>query len=124
MPRTKKRLPTLSLFGERPTRERAWELVEKFPLDSTISAEYQTIRGKKYGPYYRVRVGRERKVNVGPAAKRELELAWDVVRDELAAAESTPEVRRLRELEKRAGKLARTSVTVPIDDEVAMSRPK
>ena len=110
------------------TRARAWELVAKFPIGSRLYGQYRTTKGKKYGPYYTVAYmagGEEKQVYLGSESnKRELEAAWELVGSELAAAEQSPEVRRLRELEARAG-LARTRAVVSLPKEVATgSRPK
>jgi hypothetical protein len=125
MGRPKKPRPSLALFPGRPTPERAWQLVERYPIGSRFAKETIKSRGREYGPYWFVRFtsnGKTVRRYVGDEAKKqEIELAWEVVEAELAAAESSPEVRRLRELEMKAkapgapGKrLARTKGTVDV----------
>lgn len=120
----------MDLFPGPPTRERAWELVERFPIGSRFAEEMIKSRGREYGPYWFVRFtsnGKTVRRYVGDKAKkREIELAWEVVGAELEAAEQHPDVKRLRALEAKAGKrLARTTaavVDVPIMGSIG--RPK
>jgi hypothetical protein len=103
---------TLPLFA-RPTSDEAWKLVQRVPLGSRLAKEPRKSKGRRY-EYWFAHVkqgkGRPKRVYVGDEdAKRRLELAWAVVGEELAAAERSPEVQRLRRLEARAGKLARTA---------------
>jgi len=113
---------TLSLFDERPpTSEQAWRVVERIALCATFCQQRQKCAGAcckrkgalGHGPYWyavwddRV-TGKSKRRYVGSAEnKRRIELAHDVVRAELHAAEAVaaaaPEGRRLRELQQRAG---------------------
>lgn len=98
------------------------------PIGARLVAEYRTVNGHRAGPYYCARFsveGQAKAVYVGSKQKkRELELAWEVVGEELAAAEASPAVRRLRELEARAGKLARTSAVIDVPILEVRRRPK
>jgi hypothetical protein len=114
--------PSLALFPEtRPTSARAWELVERVPLGAAILAQWKKgAGGKKIGPYYCARFtvdGRQKTVYLGSeAARRELELAWQIVAEEIAAARQaaeSPELVRVRELEARASKVKRAKPPPP-----------
>lgn len=82
-----------------------------------------------HGPYWVIyaprSAGKPRQRFVGSdEKKREIEAAWELVTAELAAAEETPAVRALRELEALAGRgprLARGAVEAP---RAVAGRPK
>jgi len=118
---------TLPLFGERPSSGEAWALVDRVPIGARLCKQNVTrgrYRTKYWFAYVAQGHGKPKRIYVGTDAnKRELELAWQVVSAELEAAEASPEVRKLRELEKRAGKLARTSPSTAEVPILAM-RPK
>ncbi|MGH7605233.1 MAG: hypothetical protein ACRENK_14720 [Gemmatimonadaceae bacterium] len=122
-PRTAR--PSLPLFPK-PTRERAFELVRRFPLGSHFSQVFKKCQGAcckdgaSHGPYWMVDVprsaGKPRKRHVGTEEKkREIEAAWQLVSAELANAkaktEALPQIRELRRLEGLAGRpnIARAS---------------
>jgi hypothetical protein len=125
---------SLELFpGERrPSSKEAWEIVERFPVGCRLAQETSQSHGGRYknGPYWFAYVrqghGRPLRIYVGTdARKRRIELAWEIVSEELAEAANTPAVKRLRAMEARAGKLARTSATVDVPIvEVRAQRPK
>lgn len=98
MPRPRgrpRKSPQLSLVVP-PTRERAWELVDKFPVNGVIREHRRNLAGLTY---YRVQYG-AKLVYLGSEEKRqELEHAWRIVRAEVEAARP----RELAELEARAG---------------------
>ena len=122
--------PSLSLFGERPTRERAWELVGRAPIGAAVRALYKRASdGRRLGPYYEARWydadGKAHVYYLGPETKRlEYLAACEVVGDELEAAKraaETPAARRAAELEAKArgGKVKRAKdparlATIPI----------
>jgi len=113
---------TLSLFDERPpTSEEAWRVVERIALCATFCQRRAKCAGAcckrkgalGHGPYWyavwddRI-TGASKQRYVGSAEnKRRIELAHEVVRAEIDAAEAVaaavPESKRLRELQQRAG---------------------
>lgn len=106
--------PSLPLFGERPTSARAWELVDRAPIGSTLVPQYKKgAGGRKLGPYYVARFyvdGKPRTVYLGSEANvREWQAACVVVGEELEAANRAPAARRAAALEERArgGKVKR-----------------
>jgi hypothetical protein len=136
MGRPRKAAPSLTLFGERLSREEAFELVERFPLRARIRREkvFESKNGVKYGPYLRwfalwAENGKRLKRYIRDEDKPRVELAHEIVRAELEAAEraaQTPQLQRLRELQRRAGVKRATDErvqTIPIM-EVGRRRPK
>jgi hypothetical protein len=124
MPRAKNPPPSLPLFGERPTRERAWELVERYPIGSRLALKRKRCAGAccrrkgsvGHGPYwyafFRAAPGaRESERYIGGEAKKaEVVASWAVVSEELEAAQRaalSPALERARELEARAHGAAR-----------------
>lgn len=140
MGRSKTPRSSLALFPK-PTRERAFELVARFPLGSRF---YQRMRkclgpcckaSPSHGPYWVLEAprpaGKPRHRYVGSdEKKREIEAAWALVSAELAVAEASPAVQELRQLEALAGRptIARTSTdTIKVFDQRAWrsgTRPK
>jgi hypothetical protein len=118
MPRTTVHPPSLPLFGEGElTRDRALALVKKYPVGCSL----RQIRrhGKLYWSARTRSSDGGRDIYVGSEAnKRRVERAWDLVRAELAqateeaapairqlelAADATPAIRKLRELQTISG---------------------
>lgn len=114
MARTKKAPASLALFPQ-PTSAEAWALVERYPLGCSFIAKYKKNReGVFTGPYYVARwteEGEQLEAYVGTEDKRaRVAAAQQLVAAELEKARrdaETPELRRVRELEARAGKVKR-----------------
>lgn len=121
MARPKNKAPSLPLFSEPMTSERAWTIVERIPVDVTVTSERQKCAGAcckakgalGHGPYYFARFRREdgRTVRryIGSEAKlAEVREAWRVASAEVEAARAladatmAPEAARARQLEARA----------------------
>ena len=128
---TRRKAPHSSLpLFPLPTRERAFELVARFPLGSSFQQRMNKCQGAccrngaSHGPYWVVTVprsaGKPRQRFVGSAEKkREIQAAWALISAELAEKEALPAVQELRHLEMLAGRrpLARTAhdvLDVPI----------
>jgi hypothetical protein len=114
MARLKRPRSSLALFPQ-PTRERAYELVARFPIGSRFSQRFNKCNGAccksgpSHGPYWVVdaprSAGKPRQRYVGSdERKREIEAAWALISAEIANVEASPAVQELRRLEALAGR--------------------